>query len=43
MYFLNSQDKIEGYLFPGTLDAALEYARAHFGVRPEEWSEDSSN
>jgi hypothetical protein len=43
LYFLNSEEKIENCYFPGSLEAGLAYAKDHFGVRPEEWGEDSSN
>jgi hypothetical protein len=43
LYFVNSHDEITGCYFPGSLDAALVYANDHFGIRPEEWIEDSSN
>jgi hypothetical protein len=43
LYFLGSEDNITGCYFPGSLDAALEYAKDQFGVRPEEWTEDFSN
>jgi hypothetical protein len=43
LYFLDEQHKIKGSLFLGSLEAGLAYSHAHFGVRPEEWTEDFSN
>ena len=43
LYFLTANETIEGCYFPGSLEAGLAYAKEHFGVRTEEWTEDSSN
>ena len=42
-FYLWAEKKIEGCYIPGSLEAGLAYAKEHFGVRPEEWIEDSSN
>lgn len=43
LYYLNADDEIIGFMYPGTLDAGLSHARLEFGVQVEEWIEDSSN
>jgi hypothetical protein len=43
LYLLGAEDQIEGCYFPGSLDAAFAYARDQFGIREEEWTEDSPN
>jgi hypothetical protein len=43
LYHLGADNKIIAPMFPGTLDAALLYAMQTFGVRPEEWADDSTN
>jgi hypothetical protein len=43
LYFVNAEDKIESCYFPGSLEAAFAYTRDQFGIRPEEWTEDSPN
>jgi len=43
LYYLDADDQMIGCLFPGALDAGFDHARREFGVRPEEWIEDSSN
>ncbi len=43
LYFLEANNKIIGSLFPVSLEAGLSLVQREFGVRPEEWTEDSPN
>src|SRR5882724_2525749 len=41
LYHLAADDQIISPMFPGTIEAAFEYAAHIFGVRPEDWTDDS--
>ncbi|HET7084268.1 MAG TPA: hypothetical protein VFI23_05825 [Rhizomicrobium sp.] len=43
LYYLDSQDGITGHRFVDTLDDGMDYAAQEFGVRRDEWMENSDN
>ncbi|HLY05415.1 MAG TPA: hypothetical protein VKR31_06680 [Rhizomicrobium sp.] len=42
LYFM-ANNEITGYRLPASLDAARGFAWEVFGIRPDEWIEDSDN